>query len=294
VAVTPCALAALAGTLVLFALPRAPPPVFVLAIGIAAGLFCARWAPRALAAIASATVACLWAALLARHELAQRWPAQSAQARAVIVATIDSIPVADELGWRVDASVRTRDTGSIGRMRITWPFRTQRPHAGETWQLLVDAAPACSRSNPRGPDAERQLFRERLHAFGRVVDSRLNRRLAGGARPLARLRERIAARIEAGVSDRDAAALIAALAVGHTGGLSREQWRVFNATGTTHLVAISGLHVTLFAVLAIAVGRVMWRVLPPMSNIPRDTFAAVLGLSAATAYAFLAGFSVPT
>ena len=35
-------------------------------------------------------------------------------------------------------------------------------------------------------------------------------------------------------------------------GMSADQWRVFNATGTTHLVAISGLHVTLFALLALS------------------------------------------
>ena len=52
-----------------------------------------------------------------------------------------------------------------------------------------------------------------------------------------------------------------ALAVGVTGSMSREQWRVFNATGTTHLVAISGLHVTLFAVVAFAAAEAVVRVL---------------------------------
>ncbi len=42
--------------------------------------------------------------------------------------------------------------------------------------------------------------------------------------------------------------------------MSREQWRVFGATGTVHLVAISGLHVTLFAWLAaLQQARRAWR-----------------------------------
>ncbi len=58
------------------------------------------------------------------------------------------------------------------------------------------------------------------------------------------------------------AALLTALAVGLTDRMSADQWRVFNATGTTHLVAISGLHVTLFALVAFMVARFAWRWLP--------------------------------
>lgn len=142
---------------------------------------------------------------------------------------------------------------------------------------------------------ELHYFRERIHALGAVVSSRLNRRIDEGHRPLNALRERIAERISEHVPDRDAAALISALAVGVDDAMSREQWRVFNATGTTHLVAISGLHVTLFAVIALAIaGAVwkwgLWRIVP----LPRDVFAAYVALMSATGYALLAGFSVPT
>jgi competence protein ComEC len=87
---------------------------------------------------------------------------------------------------------------------------------------------------------------------------------------------------------------VTALAVGLTAGMSLEQWRVFNATGTTHLVAISGLHVTLFAWLSFGVARFLWRVLPFRHLLARESFALVSGLSAAGGYALLAGWSVPT
>jgi competence protein ComEC len=77
--------------------------------------------------------------------------------------------------------------------------------------------------------------------------------------------------------------------------MSREQWRVFNATGTTHLVAISGLHVTLFAVVAFAVSRAAWSAFfYRFVRWPRENFAAVVGFVAAAGYATLAGLSVPT
>jgi competence protein ComEC len=107
-------------------------------------------------------------------------------------------------------------------------------------------------------------------------------------------RARIAARVRENIANPDAAALVTALAVGLTAPVSRDQWRVFNATGTTHLVAISGLHVTLFAWLAIRLARWLWRWLPRLHRVEREPFALLLGLAAAGGYALLAGFSVPT
>jgi competence protein ComEC len=76
--------------------------------------------------------------------------------------------------------------------------------------------------------------------------------------------------------------------------MSTDQWRVFNATGTTHLVAISGLHVTLFAAVMFFLARRAWGYLPPVRGIAREPFALTLGLLSAAGYSLLAGFSVPT
>ena len=130
--------------------------------------------------------------------------------------------------------------------------------------------------------------------WAQSLSSRLNRRVDAGHRPLTALRERIARHIEQRVADRDAAALISALAVGATGSMSREQWRVFNATGTTHLVAISGLHVTLFAVVMFAVARrAVVGAAVAMDGIDPRQFAAVIGL-APRRLCGARGLSVPT
>jgi competence protein ComEC len=149
--------------------------------------------------------------------------------------------------------------------------------------------------NPGTQDTERILFHDGIHALGTVLDASINHRIDSGHRPLDALRERIANHIDSRVADRDAAALISALAVGVTGSMSREQWRVFNVTGTTHLVAISGLHVTLFAVVAFAAARALWSLLL-YRFVPwqRENFAALVGFLAAAGYAALAGLSVPT
>ncbi len=66
-------------------------------------------------------------------------------------------------------------------------------------------------------------------------------------------------------------------------------------TGTTHLMSISGLHVSLVAGLAVAVGAWLWRRCGPCAlRLPAQHAGAWCGLAAALAYSALAGFSVPT
>jgi competence protein ComEC len=76
--------------------------------------------------------------------------------------------------------------------------------------------------------------------------------------------------------------------------VSTGQWRIFNATGITHLVAISGMHVTFFAMLCMAAARWGWRRCNALAlRCRRETFAAITGVVLAFAYALLSGFSVP-
>lgn len=240
----------------------------------------------------------LYAAIHAHLYLRDRWPASRADERVIAQVLIDDIPVTRGDTRFFDAIVTIEAPSPSARpirARLTSRAPEVTPHAGDRWRLLLSLRPPRARVNPGTADLERMLFHDRIHALGTVVSSSINIRLDTGHHPLDALRERIAARIDARVIDRDAAALIAALAVGVTGAMSREQWRVFNATGTTHLVAISGLHVTLFAVVAFALARTAWSMLLyRWIPLPRETFAAVIGFAAATGYATLAGLSVPT
>ncbi len=167
------------------------------------------------------------------------------------------------------------------------------PRPGERWRLLVRLAPLRDVHNFAGADPARHAFRDGVHFAGRVLPSTLNTRLALASPSVDTLRARVALAIREEVADPDAAALLIALAVGLADRLSADQWRVFNATGTTHLVAISGLHVTLFALLAFVAARHLWRWLPWVRRVDREHFAMLLGLAAAGGYALLSGFAVP-
>jgi competence protein ComEC len=221
----------------------------------------------------------------------------SSDTRLLVEARVLEPPAQQGVELRFDAEVRILEGPADGRprrARLTWRDARTAPRAGERWRLLVRLAPLAETHNFSGLDPARIALRDRIHLAGRVLPGALNARLALAPQSIDTVRARVASRIRDAVADPDAAALLAALAVGVTAGVSADQWRVFNATGTTHLVAISGLHVTLFALLAFAAARLAWRWLPAAHRVQRETFALLGGLAAAGGYSLLAGLSVPT
>jgi competence protein ComEC len=225
----------------------------------------------------------------------QRLPEQFDQ-RLLSTATIEGLPLRRGDDWYFTAQLQAAGaspafSGTV-RAALRWSGAPE-VHAGERWQLLVALHAPAQSANPGSVDS--QALSRRRHASGQVIASPLNRALPGATRTLDYWRERIGSRIAALVSERDTAALIIALAIGDTQRISVEQWRVFNANGITHLIAISGLHVTLFCVLTTAAMAALWRRVGFLqTRVSRSTCAALFGLGASSVYALLAGWSVPT
>ncbi len=137
-----------------------------------------------------------------------------------------------------------------------------------------------------------------LRATGYVRESPANAVLdAFAARPsdvVQRIRESVRARIFAALGEAPYSGVIAALAIGDQRAIPEAQWQVFNRTGVSHLISISGLHVTAFAALAagavLALARRSTRL---TSRIPARRIAVAAGAACACAYVLLAGAEVP-
>jgi competence protein ComEC len=226
-----------------------------------------------------------------------QWRPADGGARLLLEGTVRGVPAREGAVMRFDADVQVvdpRPDGRVRRARLSWRDAPVQPRAGERWRWLVRVSETPSTRSFAGLDVARIAMRDRVHLAGQVVSASLTSRQALAPASIDTLRARVALRIGDHVADPEAASLVTALAVGLTSGMSTDQWRVFNATGTTHLVAISGMHVTLFAALMFFVARRAWRALPLAAGITREPFALALGLLAAGGYSLLAGFSVPT
>lgn len=266
---------------------------FIVALAcVAAGCLCLR----ALRPLAACCIGVLLAAGALRDHDRHRLPAAFDE-RVLVRAVVEGIPERRGALLQFNARLAPLRAGTAllpgTRAALRWE---QAPalEAGEAWQLLVTLRAPPASANPGSPDETLQSLRLGLHAGGEVVASPLDLRLAASAASLDRLRGRLAAWMAAQLPERDSAALMVALAVGDTQRVSQEQWRVFNAVGITHLVAISGLHVTGFSLVAGWLAAQAWRRSPRLQRrVVRSSFAAAVGVLAAAAYALLSGWSVP-
>ncbi|MEM0955920.1 MAG: ComEC/Rec2 family competence protein, partial [Pseudomonadota bacterium] len=155
--------------------------------------------------------------------------------------------------------------------------------AGERWRGEVKLKRPYGLSNPGSFNRESWLAQHGFAATGYLRDSPLQRVSQGQGSPLQRWRQHLADRLAAKVDHPTVHGVLLALSNGDRSGLSQSDWARFQRYGLNHLLVISGLHVGLVAGLGFVIGGVFGR-----------RSAHGVALLAATVYAGLAGFSLPT
>ena len=144
-----------------------------------------------------------------------------------------------------------------GRLRLSWydpPPEIAQP--GSTLDLVVRLKRPRGLINPGGFDYERWLYQEGYGATGYVREGRVaTAEIDSIGRQWLILRARLAGLVGSAAPTPDAAALLTALTIGERFRFEEPHWRTLQRTGTSHLVAISGLHVGLVAGLVFLLCR---------------------------------------
>ena len=167
--------------------------------------------------------------------------------------------------------------------------------AGQRWRFSVRLRQPHGNLNPNGFDYELMLLEQGVRATGYVRDAPATMLDAQAGYPVERLRQRVRDAIYAHVTDRRAAGVLAALAVGDQSAIERDDWDLFRNAGVAHLMSISGLHVTMFAWLAGLLVAFAWRrSARAMLWLAAPIAARWGGLMAASAYALFSGWGVPS
>ncbi len=184
---------------------------------------------------------------------------------------------------------------SPGKVRLSWYRSLELPKPGERWQLYVKLRRPRGFMNPGGFDYEGWLFQKKIRATGYVKSSPKNRKISDtGTYLFDQWRHKIGGKIDHYVAG-EYAGPIRALAIGDRSKVSSEQWRLLRGTGTNHLLAISGLHLGLVAVMAFFLGRWLWSWNSRLTGLlSARKFSALFAVAAGFIYAGLAGFSLPT
>ena len=212
------------------------------------------------------------------------------------IGTVASVPQTVNGGVRFAFAPEPR-SGLPPLLELTWYEPQWRPRAAERLRLEARLRRPRGFANPGGTDYEARMLREAVGATGYVRSAtRLGRDRRDVARaPVLVARDEIAGRLHASLGERPAAGIVAGLAVGLQDALSPAQWRELARSGTSHLMAISGMHIGMFALLAgwMAARVQRWRQRHGALGSARDA-AVIAGSAAALAYGALAGWSVPT
>jgi len=149
-------------------------------------------------------------------------------------------------------------------------------------------------ANPHGFDYEKWLFQQEIGASGYVRSSVDNRRISGATVwSIAAWRQQIKEYLERSLGTAQQMPVIKALVLGDRSSMSAKQWLVFQRTGTSHLIAISGLHIGLVAGLLFIVTRFI-TIRTVFINRYAIPLTLLFSFIAAVIYAALAGFSLPT
>jgi competence protein ComEC len=257
-----------------------------------------------------------WASGMAHWRMSDELPNEWQQKTIEVIGVVASVPEITEHGTRFRFDVeKVLTPNAIVPSHISLnhyqdffatPKALSQPakpqlnfHAGERWQLIVRLKRPHGTVNPHGFDFEAWALAENIRATGSIKNKGHQLRLSALVyQPqylLERLREHIKQHIGNALKDRPYSGVIQALVMGDDSRITQADWQVFLRTGTTHLMSISGLHITMLSGLVFLIVSYCWRRIPALVlHLPTRKAATLAGVIVALLYALIAGFSVPT
>lgn len=291
--------AALAGAVAVQALPVLPWPdamPWVLAAALVALVF-----PRGNRVLVWFLAGFAWTVVRADGWLEARLPAEWHGRDFVVNGVVRDLARVEARGTRFEfdidaAELDGRPIELGGPVRLTWYDDAPTLAPCSRWTLRARLRPPRGLVNPGFGDSERNAAQQGRVATGYVRAAPANRMTAPPpAGCIDGWRAAITRTIAREVDDAALGPLLRALAVGDQSAISERDWDVLRATGIGHLIAISGLHVSLFAAFGAWLARRAWKAFPRLVLcVPGALLEAPAALACATAYGLLAGMGLPT
>ena len=216
--------------------------------------------------------------------------------------------------WRFDFKTSADSTLPNRLLRLSYygdsastPLMFQ---AGQAWRFTVKLRRPRGFANPYGFDYQKWLIASGYAASGYILNEPFPQLInpAQAQRISGEFRSQLASTVKKQVGHLPSGGFIQALSVGDKSAISQENWELLNRSGTSHLMAISGLHIGVAAGVGWFLGLLMQRLLAVLvivakfSNVRLNSFiylfsrfsAPLLAASIAIFYAALAGFALPT
>jgi competence protein ComEC len=268
----------------------------------------------------------MWNGFMTRERLLNLLPEEYESVPLLVEGVIDSLPQDSELGrrftlnvqsWRLLSNSELVMDGGLFPDRISLGWYAPRPFfstnrsdqkvdlskipqliPGQIWRLPVVLKKPRGLLNPHTFDYERWAFIQNLGANGHVLDKNKVFLLGwtwknfNGLIDFWRFKIRQKIQQSLGGNARYAGVLVA-LVIGDQNAISQDDWKIFNATGIAHLIAISGMHITMLAIAGAWLAKRFWRGADLVRALPSQKMAVIAGFLTAFFYSWIAGFQIP-
>jgi len=242
-------------------------------------------------------VAVVWASFQAQLRIDDQLDPTLERQDIVVSGFITSLPHHNDQRIRFEFKPENNDLKLPDKIRLSWYFPPPNlPQSGEKWQFSVRLKAPHGMSNPGGFDYEAWLFQQQIGATGYIRESDHNQKLhSANLLSVNHWRAQLIDKMSDVLKQSPSLALVQGLAVGNRDNMQTSQWDTLRQTGTSHLLAISGLHIGLAAALGFFIAKLLWRIRSRHLLTLSDRQAgAVGGFLLALFYALLAGLSIPT
>lgn len=172
------------------------------------------------------------------------------------------------------------------KLRLTWKAPPD-VAVGQVWLFTITPKSVSNVLNQGGYNEQKQLISQHIVGKGRVIKAELIE-----SQPS--LRNQLVSALAPQLAPLQQGDLLLALILGDKQLISSERWQMLRQTATGHLVAISGLHLSvvtawIYAVMIFGLTRFV-----PHPSRRNWVFALLLSGIGAAFYAYLAGFGIST
>ena len=213
--------------------------------------------------LAITLTAALWTIWQCQNILGNQLGPEHYNKNVTVIGTIGSVPEAQSRTVLFDFIPKDNEALNLPhKLRLSWyrPYPKELS-AGQKWQLNVKLKPPFGMMNPGGFDYEGWLFQHDIGATGYVKKSDNNIKLADpNPWHLNAFRQTLAHKIKQHLPSSKNVGLIQGLLVGIKHNITHEQWQVLRQSGTSHLLAISGLHIGLAATIGFYLFSLLWSI----------------------------------
>ncbi len=236
--------------------------------------------------LAGVVLAVAWISIYA--QLVLRWEPDNIDPQEPVIGEIIAL-VSQNSDWvSMDFRLLSHDSTEMWpkKIRLSWR-KAPELEIGEIWALTIRPKPITSVLNQGGYNQQKMLLSRHIVSKGAVTSGQ---RLEASDSP----RNAILQRLKPVLQTFNNGDLILALLLGDRSLIDSERWHSLRVTGAGHLIAISGLHLSVVAAWVFtSVFTLLCYMSLPLGR-RNLVLAALISAIACCFYAYLAGFSLPT